>query len=244
MTGWFSISHTVQSFPTLRLSPLNPLPRTVLKLHHKLTHLSKTRQTFWWPPRRWDLSLFWSFPSTLSGPQCLFCVWKQLSSLPLDSSALVYPSSLHPSSTIHSAQCLGYEQCHPCLLNTRLKLLHVSVSIMRVNWEVSPSPKWVPKVSALSTGALAFGGSESTTCLSHALSCQSLCGGEAGMMVKQEVKGKVPVHHVLKQPFLSRSSRNILRNHLNMWVYLTLCYIIMDINVKCFSIRNSTENGI
>ena len=55
-----------------------------------------------------------------------------------------------------SAQCLGYEQCHPCLLNTRLKLLHVSVSIMRVNWEVSPSPKWVPKVSALSTGALAF----------------------------------------------------------------------------------------
>ena len=98
----------------------------------------------------------WSFPAlylalsacSVYGSSCLLS--------PLDSSALVPLSSLHPSSTIHSAQCLGYEQCHPCLLNTRLKLLHVSVSIMRVNWEVSPSPKWVPKVSALSTGALAF----------------------------------------------------------------------------------------
>ena len=98
----------------------------------------------------------WSFPAlylafnacSVYGSSCLLSF--------LDSSALVPLSSLHPSSTIHSAQCLGYEQCHPCLLNTWLKLLHVSVSIMRVNWEVSRSPKWVPKVSLLSTGALAF----------------------------------------------------------------------------------------
>lgn len=41
--------------------------------------------------------------------------------------------------------------------------------------------------------------------------------------------------------FFQGSSRNSLRNHLIYVAYLTLKSIFMNINVKCFSIRNSTE---
>lgn len=80
--------------------------------------------------------------------------------------------------------------------------------------------------------------------LCHVLSDHALllrrwrCDGEAG--VKGELDSLCPQTTLPFKEVLEIS----LRNHLICVAYLTLKSILMNINVKCFSIRNSTEMAL